>query len=165
MDGTRLMTAALHNVRSEGGVYVVDDPLSELIDVVAVNTYRGWYGKSPLKKVPDSEWSNPSGKPFLFSEFGAGAKYGFRDPGLEKFSEDFQVEYYRVTLDMVKKVPGLSGLSPWILKDFHSPRRMHGNFQDYWNRKGLISPKGDKKAVFYVLRDWYTEMVSQGRAD
>ncbi|MCP4045738.1 MAG: beta-glucuronidase [Gammaproteobacteria bacterium] len=160
LDGTRLMTAALHNVRSEGGVYVVDDPLAELIDVVAVNTYRGWYGGSPLKKVPDTQWSNPSGKPFLFSEFGAGAKYGFRDPGLEKFSEDFQVEYYRVTLEMVKKVNGLSGLSPWILKDFHSPRRMHGKYQDYWNRKGLISPKGDKKAAFHVLGDWYRELES-----
>lgn len=160
LDGTRLMTAALHNIRSKGGVSVVDDPLAELIDVVAVNTYRGWYGNSPLKKVPDTEWSNPSGKPFLFSEFGAGAKYGFRDPGLEKYSEDFQVEYYKVTLEMVKKVSGLTGLSPWILKDFHSPRRMHANYQDYWNRKGLISPQGEKKAAFHVLSDWYQELES-----
>jgi beta-glucuronidase len=160
LDGTRLVTAALHNVRSEGGIYVVDDPLAELIDVVAVNTYRGWYGRSPLKKVPDAEWSNPSGKPFLFSEFGAGAKYGFRDPGLEKYSEDFQVAYYRATLEMVRKVAGLSGLSPWILKDFHSPRRMHARYQDYWNRKGLISPMGEKKAAFHLLSEWYRELES-----
>ena len=50
VDDTRLMTAALHNVRGEGGVYVVDDPLAELIDVVAVNTYQGWYGRAPLDK-------------------------------------------------------------------------------------------------------------------
>jgi len=114
LDGSRLMTAALHNIRGEGGVYVVDDPLAELIDVVAVNTYQGWYGRAPLKRVPNLEWQNPSGKPFLFSEFGAGALYGFNDLGLEKFSEDFQAEYYRVTLEMVKKVPDLAGLSPRI---------------------------------------------------
>jgi len=158
LDGTRLITAALHNLRSKGGVFVVDDPLAELIDVVAVNTYQGWYGKAPLKRVPDAEWQNPSGKPFLFSEFGAGAQYGFRDPGLEKFSEDFQAEYYRVTLEMVKKVPGLSGLSPWILKDFQSPRRMNHKYQGYWNRKGLVSPQGDKKMAFHVLSEWYREL-------
>jgi beta-glucuronidase len=162
LDGTRLMTAALHRVRSEGRIFVVDDPLAELVDVVAVNTYEGWYGGSPLKKVPSAEWRNPSGKPFLFSEFGAGALYGFRDPGMEKFSEDFQAEYYRVTLEMVKKVPGLSGLSPWILKDFQSPRRLHGKYQEYWNRKGIISPQGQKKAAFYVLSDWFKEIISQG---
>ena len=160
LDGSRLMTAALHNVRSKGGVYVVDDPLAELIDVVAVNTYQGWYGKAPLTRVPTAEWQNPSGKPFLFSEFGAGALYGFHDPGMEKFSEEFQAEYYRVTLEMVKKVPGLTGLSPWILKDFQSPRRMNHKYQDYWNRKGIISPQGEKKAAFHVLSEWYRDLES-----
>jgi beta-glucuronidase len=161
LDGTRLITAALHNVRSKGGVSVVDDPLAAIIDVVAVNTYRGWYGGSKLERVPDSKWSNPSGKPFLFSEFGAGALHGFRDPGLEKFSENFQEAYYRVTLDMVKKVEGLAGLSPWILKDFQSPRRMHHAYQDYWNRKGIIAPTGEKKLAFQVLRDYYDEMAAE----
>ena len=161
LDDTRLMTAALHNVRGEGGVYVVDDPLAELIDVVAVNTYQGWYGRAPLTRVPGLEWQNPSGKPFLFSEFGAGALYGFHDPGMEKFSEEFQEAYYQVTIEMARKVPTLAGLSPWILKDFQSPRRMHHAYQDYWNRKGLISPMGEKKKAFYVLRDWYKEIEKQ----
>ena len=161
MDSTRLMTAALHNVRGEGGVYVVDDPLAKLIDVVAVNTYQGWYGRAPLTRVPGLEWQNPSGKPFLFSEFGAGALHGFHDPEMEKFSEEFQEAYYEVTIEMAKKVPTLAGLSPWILKDFQSPRRMHHAYQDYWNRKGLISPMGEKKKAFYVLRDWYKEIEKQ----
>ena len=155
------MTAALHNVRGEGGVYVVDDPLAELIDVVAVNTYQGWYGRAPLERVPTLEWQNPSGKPFLFSEFGAGALYGFRDPEMEKFSEEFQEAYYEVTIEMAREVPDLVGLSPWILKDFQSPRRMHHAYQDYWNRKGLISPMAEKKKAFFVLRDWSREIEKQ----
>jgi len=162
LDSTRLVTAALHQVRNEGRVYVVDDPLGQLIDVVSVNTYQGWYGNMSLQNVPSVEWQNPSGKPFLFSEFGAGALYGFRDPQLEKFSEDFQVEYYKATLEMAKQVPGLSGVSPWILKDFKSPRRMHGEYQEYWNRKGLISPEGHKKAAFDVLSEWYGQLTSEG---
>ncbi len=162
LDDTRLVTAALHNVRSDGGVRVVDDPLGQLIDVVAVNTYQGWYGGMTLEKVPSVEWSNPSGKPFLFSEFGAGALHGFLDPGREKFSEDFQVAYYQATIEMAAKAPDLAGVSPWILKDFLSPRRMNWKYQEYWNRKGLISPEGHKKAAFFVLRDWYNEISLRG---
>jgi len=162
LDSTRLITAAMHQVRNEGRVYVVDDPLGKLIDVVSVNTYQGWYGGMSLDKVPDIKWENPTGKPFLFSEFGAGALFGFHDAEKEKFSEDFQAEYYKATLEMVKQVPGLSGVSPWILKDFQSPRRMHGEYQEYWNRKGLISPEGHKKAAFHVLSDWYRQLASEG---
>ena len=43
---------------------------------------------------------------------------------LAEFSEDFQEAYYKVTIEMASKVPDLAGLSPWILKDFQSPRRM-----------------------------------------
>jgi beta-glucuronidase len=163
LDDTRLITAALHNVRSEGRVYIVDDPLGKLIDVVSVNTYQGWYGGMSLDKVPGVKWENPTGKPFIFSEFGAGALYGFRDPSLEKFSEDFQVAYYEATLEMVKKVPGLTGVSPWILKDFLSPRRMNWKYQQYWNRKGLISPDGNKKAAFHVLSEWYRQKENEAK--
>ena len=162
LDDTRLVTAAMHQARNDGGVMVIDDPLGELIDVVSVNTYQGWYGGRPLSRVAGLEWSNPTGKPFLFSEFGAGALFGFRDAELEKFSEDFQAAYYRETLKMAEQIDGLSGMSPWILKDFLSPRRMNWKYQQYWNRKGLISPTGEKKAAFYVLRDWYDEAAAKG---
>jgi beta-glucuronidase len=165
LDGTRLITAALHQVRSEGRTFVVDDPLAELIDAVAVNTYQGWYGRAPLQRVPENNWQNPTGKPFLFSEFGAGALHGFHDPGMEKFSEEFQAAYYRVTIEMARKVPALAGASPWILKDFQSPRRLHGGYQDFWNRKGLLSPEGNRKAAFDVLAGWYRELETAGESE
>ncbi|NNL48457.1 MAG: beta-glucuronidase, partial [Acidimicrobiia bacterium] len=115
LDDSRLVTAALHNVRSEGGARIVDDPLGQLIDVVAVNTYQGWYGRMTLERVPSVEWQNPTGKPFMFSEFGAGALYGFRDKEKEKFSEEFQVAYYEATIEMAKKAPDFAGVSPRIL--------------------------------------------------
>jgi hypothetical protein len=49
----------------------------------------------------------------------------------------------------------LAGLSPWILKDFRSPRRQLGGVQDGWNRKGLISEMGEEKLAFAVLAAWY----------
>lgn len=62
---------------------------------------------------------------------------------------------------MLKRIPGLASTTPWILKDFRSPRRQIPFIQDDFNRKGLISDKGQKKKAYYVLRDWY-ESIARG---
>jgi len=59
---------------------------------------------------------------------------------------------------MAENISFLRGASPWILKDFRSPRRFHPLYQDFWNRKGLVSETGTKKLAFFVLRDWYAQM-------
>ena len=41
------------------------------------------------------------------------------------------------------------------VKDFRSPRRVLPEIQDYYNRKGLFSDKGEKKKAFYILKQWY----------
>ena len=56
---------------------------------------------------------------------------------------------------MLNKVEKLQGMSPWILVDFRSPRRVLPKIQDGWNRKGLISDSGIKKKAFFVLQEFY----------
>ena len=56
---------------------------------------------------------------------------------------------------MLEKIDGLCGTSPWVLKDFRSPRRPLAGTQDYFNRKGLVSDQGVKKKAFYVVQKWY----------
>ena len=106
----------------------------------------------------------PANKPLVFSEFGADAKAGFHDGGAgQKFSEEFQAEYYRKTLAMADELPTLRGMSPWILKDFRSPRRQNPDFQQGWNRKGLISETGQHKMAFDVLAHYYQAKDQAGR--
>jgi beta-glucuronidase len=156
LDDSRLVTAALLS-RREGDVSTIDDPLIPDLDVLAINTYNGWYSDDRLAKLPNISWRSPATKPLIFSEFGADALAGYHDTGPDphKFSEEFQAEYYRRTLEMAAKVPFLRGMSPWILKDFRSPRRQHPVFQQGWNRKGLISETGAHKAAFDVLSEEY----------
>ncbi|WP_369062221.1 glycoside hydrolase family 2 TIM barrel-domain containing protein [Caulobacter sp. 73W] len=160
LDDTRLVTAALLSNRVGQGAQrrtVIDDPLGARLDVLAVNTYSGWYGNDTLDEVPNIRWA-ATDKPLVFSEFGADAKAGFHDPALQrKFSEDFQARYYRQTLAMVDKAPSVAGMSPWVLKDFRAPRRQHPIYQQGWNRKGLISPTGERKAAFEVLAAYYRD--------
>jgi beta-glucuronidase len=156
LDDTRLVSAALLSGR-KGDVQTIDDPLGADLDVLAVNTYNGWYSSDPLSKLPDIEWKSAYPKPLVFSELGAGALAGYHDDPANphKFSEEFQADYYRQTLKMTAKIPFLRGISPWILKDFRSPRRQHPIYQQGWNRKGLESPTGVRKEAFGVLADYY----------
>ena len=55
---------------------------------------------------------------------------------------------------MLDRMPELSGVTPWILKDFRSPRRFLPGIQDDYNRKGLVSEKGERKQAFEVYRQW-----------
>jgi beta-glucuronidase len=156
LDDSRLVTAALLSGR-KGNVQAIDDPLAADLDVLSVNTYNGWYSADPLSRIPAIQWREPVPKPLIFSEFGADALAGYHDDPANphKFSEEFQAEYYRQTLAMASKIPFLRGLSPWILKDFRSPRRQHPIYQQGWNRKGLESETGTRKAAFDVLAEYY----------
>ncbi len=62
---------------------------------------------------------------------------------------------------MLRKMPALAGTSPWLLMDFRSPRRPLAGIQDYFNRKGLVTTRGQKKQAFYVLQEFYREVVAE----
>ncbi len=165
LDDTRLVTAALLVDRRDeatGPVQIVNDPLADHLDVLGVNTYNGWYSADKLSDLPAISWRSDYNKPMIFSEFGADAKQGFRDPELmRKFSEDFQTEYFRQTLAMSDRITFLRGTAPWILKDFRSPRRQHPIYQEGWNRKGVISETGVRKPAFDVLAAHYARIAAR----
>jgi len=95
----------------------------------------------------------------MISEFGAGAFIGLSGEEIpRKFSVEYQNEMYRETLEMSENITTLRGISPWILKDFRSPRRQHSIYQNGWNRKGIITETGVKKPAFYTLSDHYQKI-------
>jgi beta-glucuronidase len=167
LDDSRLVTAALLTSRRDAGGVAemrIDDPLVADLDVMAINTYNGWYTPDPLSSLPNIRWVSDHNKPLILSEFGADAQAGFHDSDTgRKFSEEYQAEYYRQTLAMAERIPFLRGMSPWILKDFRSPRRQHPVYQQGWNRKGLISETGVRKAAFFVLAEEYRRRAAAGR--
>jgi beta-glucuronidase len=63
---------------------------------------------------------------------------------------------------MIDNMGFLRGMTPWILKDFRSPRRPLPGIQDYWNRKGILSERGEKKAAWQVLHDYYLRRAEAG---
>jgi beta-glucuronidase len=164
LDPTRLVTAALMPSWS-GPAVNLDDPLSAKLDVIGANEYIGWYGQDPPEKADVVEWKNPSGKPLIISEFGADAKAGLHGEPNQRFTEEYQERLYRHQIGMLKRIPFLRGVSPWILMDFRSPRRPLPGIQDYWNRKGLVSPEGEKKKAFGLMQEYYRGIAAaEGKA-
>lgn len=158
LDNTRLVAAAMQNREVAPGKMVVDDPLSEVIDVMSFNEYVGWYDGTK-EKCDTMEWKFRVEKPVIISEYGGCAQSGLHGSSDEFFTEEYQADLYRHQIDMLKRMPGLAGSVPWILMDFRSPRRQLGVVQDDFNRKGLISDQGEKKLAFKVLQQWYEELA------
>ncbi len=65
---------------------------------------------------------------------------------------------------MLERIPFLRGTTPWILMDFRSPRRQLPRVQDFFNRKGLVSERGQKKKAFFVLQRYYRELAARWAA-
>ena len=153
LDSTRLISMAMEVTGASNYVNRLNDNMNEYVDVVSFNQYIGWY--RDVNDAPKMKWEIPYNKPVIVSEFGGGARYGYHGAKNQRWTEEFQENLYRENTAMLDKIEGLSGTTPWILKDFRSPRRVLPGIQDYYNRKGLVSDKGEKKKAFFVLKEWY----------
>jgi len=162
LDSTRLLTAANERHYADPVTQVVDDPLGEYLDVLGCNEYVGWYD-GVSAKADGLSWKVTLNKPLVISEFGGDALFGNHGDKNAKWTEEYQKDLYEHQIGMLRKIPSLRGMSPWILTDFRSPRRPLPGIQDFYNRKGLISSRGEKKQAFFVLQDFYRELSEAGK--
>ncbi len=132
LDATRLISMAMEVTAANHHKNRLQDNMNQYVDVISFNQYIGWY--RDVNDAPKMEWEIPYDKPVIISEFGGGAKYGLHGAKNQRWTEEFQENLYRENCAMLDKIDGLAGTTPWILKDFRSPR---------------------KKKAFYVLKEWY----------
>ncbi|RNL52562.1 glycoside hydrolase family 2 protein [Pedobacter jejuensis] len=157
LDDTRLVAAALE-VHRESNTMILNDPLGEKIDLVSFNEYAGWYFGSSPSEILKYDFNIKYNKPVVITEFGGDALGGFHADENTRWSEEYQEALYKNQLTMLSKIPALRGIIPWILTDFRSPRRQHPVYQNFWNRKGLMSETGKKKKAYFVLKNFYDQM-------
>ena len=152
-DSTRLISMAMEVTGASNYHNKLQDNMNKYVDVVSFNQYIGWY--RDVNDAPKMTWEIPYNKPVIISEFGGGARAGLHGEKNQRWTEEFQENLYRENTAMLDKIDGLAGTTPWILKDFRSPRRVLTGILDYYNRKGLVSDQGEKKLAFDVLKKWY----------
>ncbi len=165
IDNTRLLTAAFDLPRydKQTKTFFMDDPFTDCLDVVAVNKYMGWYMAWPDDPA-EVQWHVAPNQPLIFSEFGGEALAGQSGEAdtASSWSEEYQEKLYRDNITMFRNIPNLAGVSPWVLFDFRSPFRFHPNHQQGWNRKGLLSDRGQRKKAWYVMHDFYRQIENNG---
>lgn len=154
-DNSRLLSMAMERSDKSAMVLSIQDRMSEYVDIISCNQYLGWYD-GLNEKIDRVRWEVDYEKPLVFSEMGGAAVAGYHGDKTQIWTEEYQEELYRKTLRMIdERMPPVAGISPWILMDFRSPRRLLPQIQDGFNRKGLISNRGQKKKAFYILQEWY----------
>ena len=158
LDDGRLVGAAFDNARYDkaSATFHLKDRLAEAVDVVGINKYLGWYSPFPVEPG-QIHWDVAVDKPLIMTEFGCEALYGQHGDAdvAHSWSEEYQEELYRKNLVMFANIPNLRGTCPWVLFDFRSPTRCHPLNQDGWNRKGLVSDKGQRKKAWWVMKKFY----------
>jgi len=162
-DPTRLVSAALesHETTQEGHATIqIDDPIAGDLDIMGNNEYIGWYTHTPAY-TDTTTWVSPYNKPLIMSEFGGDALFGYHGDPQTRWTEEYQANLYEHQIAMLKRIPFLRGTTPWVLKDFRSPRRTLPRFEDFFNRKGLVSDGGERKKAFFVLQKFYQELETE----
>jgi len=153
LDDSRLVSAACLINHEK---LMIEDRLSEFLDVIGINEYYGWYDPDFEKLPKIINNSNPE-KPVLICEFGGDARLGQRGTVDDLWTEDKQKHIYEQQVEVFKKCPYIAGTTPWILYDFRCPRRLN-RYQERFNRKGLIdADRKTRKPAFYVMKNFYAE--------
>lgn len=158
LDSTRLITHVTNSQNYSNNTFELWDTLYKYSDLIALNEYIGWY--LPWQGKPaETKWKllYPD-KPVFISEFGGEALYGNKQGKADEaanWREEYQEKIYKDQLEMFAGVANLSGVCPWILFDYRSPSRLHPLFQKGYNRKGLMSEKGNKKKAWYIMNAYY----------
>jgi beta-glucuronidase len=160
IDSARLITHVINTQRYENNAFDVWDTLYRHADIISINEYIGWY--IPWQGTPAAtKWKLvcPE-KPVFISEFGGEALYGNQHGPTDEaayWTEAYQAKIYTGQIEMFNTVPNLCGVCPWLLFDYRSLGRMHPVYQKGYNRKGLLSDKGEKKKAWYLMHAYYKQ--------
>ncbi|MFW6264922.1 MAG: glycoside hydrolase family 2 protein, partial [Bacillota bacterium] len=107
-------------------MHPLEDICYELVDIVSVNKYYGWYEKMEgweyllrdLKtKLIEEDLED---MPIIMSEFGAGAIYGESTFEAPKWTETYQRDYLDYTLKLFKNDPDIIGTYIWQYCDIRT---------------------------------------------
>lgn len=117
--------------------------VAELVDVLALNRYYGWYvdsGDWEMTKIKLREelngWNERCpGKPIVMTEYGADTVAGLHDVDPVMFTEEFQVEYLRANHEIFDEFDNFVGEQVW-------------NFADFATSQGVMRVQGNKKGIF-----------------
>ncbi|OGV74553.1 MAG: hypothetical protein A3K19_04895 [Lentisphaerae bacterium RIFOXYB12_FULL_65_16] len=171
-DPTRLLSYA--------ALYGNVGPLAELVDVLGINSYFGWYGKIEGRIVPEGAAAPPhmdgrepidlSGMrkmldgvlkdrqnrlALLLTEFGADSIPGVHSASRDLWSEEYHADLLAQILALTRDYPQIVGTFPFCFADYRDPSKPSNSGWDELNLKGLVTYERRRKAAFAAVQRAY----------
>ena len=155
LDNSRLITMAFKAIYSNNNIYKnnLNDAMVKYLDIISFNQLLEQ--NSDINSFDKMKFDISYNKPIIISGLGVEAKFGYHGTLSQIWTEEFQDNYYNNYFEFLETIEGLVGVSPYMLKDFRSPKGVLNSIHNFYNRKGLVSDKGEKKKAFFTLRNWY----------
>ena len=129
----------------------------DLVDVVSYNIYPKWYHNTPVAEYLDDlyKWvqtTGGAGKPFLITEVGAGAIYGYRTPAKVKWSEEYQVLALEEQLGAILSYKDCSGVYIWQFCDVRVTNDWWNTRPRTMNNKGIVDEYRRPKLSYETVK-------------
>ncbi|MBP3657666.1 MAG: beta-glucuronidase [Clostridia bacterium] len=152
LDSSRPVTAAL--LDRKGSLIFAD------CDIASVNLYPLWYHPTdPTLHVKNMaayvEANGGAGKPVIVSEIGAGAIYGYRDPGAMKWTEERQAQIIARQIDAVLSHPDCAGIFLWQFADVRVDESWFDKRPGCINNKGVVSQYRRPKLSYQTVKECF----------
>lgn len=155
LDDTRPVTI-VHTVGAK------EDLVSQLVDVICLNRYIGWYtDHGQIDLIPKQlerelrQWYDKYEKPMIVSEFGADTIAGYHKMPPVAFTEEFQKAFLQAYCETFDKCDFVIGEHVWAFADFATKQglnRVDGN------KKGVFTRQRQPKMAAYYLQERWTRM-------
>lgn len=158
--------------------------LAELVDVLGINSYWGWYDKiwggkglapedytvqdrlkgdlepidlSQMKQMIEKVLAAKPDLALLLTEFGADSVPGFYSKSRDMWSEDYHADLLIEIFKLAKEYPCIVGTFPFVFSDYRDPSKIHNGYWNEINLKGAVDYHRNHKKAFYAIRKAYKE--------
>lgn len=133
------------------------DQIVELIDVISLNRYYGWYvdsadfeaAKVHLRQELKDFHKRCPDKPIMMTEYGADTVAGFHDIDPVMFTEEYQIEFLRANHEIFDEFDYFVGEHVWNFADFATSQ---GTMRVQGNKKGIFTRDRKPKSAAHELR-------------
>lgn len=161
MDSSRLVTYATNRI--------LKDECLDLVDFISINQYIGWYegeldewGEFMICLKKYLKEKGVDNKPVIISEFGVGAIYGTKTFEGLRWSENYQAEFYKHTLDIFLNDSDISGVYLWQFSDIRSNAKWSLLRARSFNNKGLVNEYRQPKLAYYAVKERFEDERNKG---
>lgn len=170
-EGYALCKAYADHLRANGGNRLITfasnviewDICLDLVDVVSLNKYIGWYGEPvegwdkfiPWLRRRVTDAGVPD-KPIVLSEYGTAGLYGYTSFDGNKWTEEYQAMLLKKVTELCIEEPGIVGTYVWQYCDIRSENEL--NRARSFNNKGIVNEFRRPKLAYYAMKEIYGKL-------